>query len=113
MGEISTRIWLDDRLWDKARRRAVAEGVTIRDLLPRLVGQALATLQRNAEPPAAAAAPAAVPGISEPALAGPPVVALSEAYRCGLCGAEVRVTALSNHLGKHIKERQALEAERS
>lgn len=106
MSELSTRVWLDERLWETVRGRAIAEGTTVRELIPRLVKQGVSPRLVPAVPPAPAA-------VSRPAPPGPPVVALSETYRCDECGAEVRLGGLSNHLGKHLKERQAPQAERS
>ncbi len=105
MGEVSTRIWLDERLWDHLRTRALAEGVTVRELLPRLVRQAVAGPVSPTQP--------APPAVRSPAEAGLPTVVLAEMYRCDVCGAEVRPGGLSNHLGRHLKERQAGAAERS
>jgi hypothetical protein len=41
------------------------------------------------------------------------MVPLADVYRCGVCGAEMRLGGVSNHMGKHKKEREAAEAERS
>lgn len=113
MSDISTRIWLDERIWDRIRRRAEAEQTTIRELIPRLVSEFLD------KPTTASAqmAPAAPTTTSSPSEAtsesGVPVVALSDVYQCGVCGAQIRLGGLSNHLGRHQKEQQASEAERS
>src|SRR5579883_3476631 len=41
VSEISTRVWLDERLWEDVRLRAEAEGTTIRELIPVLVGRVI------------------------------------------------------------------------
>lgn len=116
MSEISTRVWLDERLWDNVRRRAEAEGTTIRDLIPLLVGRVLtepatAAIREQSSPPSSSPSPALAMG---PAVeSGPPVVALSDVYQCGVCGAQIRLGGLSNHLGRHLKEQQSTDAERS
>lgn len=120
--EISTRVWLDEQLWDGLRNRAQAEQTTIRELIPDLLGRALSgearqpaapssppPLPKPAEPLASAPAPVVTP----PAEAGPPVVALSDVYQCGVCGTQIRLGGLSNHLGRHLKEQQSAEGERS
>jgi hypothetical protein len=40
-------------------------------------------------------------------------MALSDIYRCGVCGTEIRLGGVSQHMNKHKKEREASEAERS
>ncbi len=113
MSEISTRIWLDEALWHKVRSRAISEGTTIRELVPRLMGQMLG------EPPASTGpskmAPPGQAGQEPAAEAGTslPVVVLSDLYRCGVCGAEVKVGGLTIHMGKHVKEQRANDGERS
>lgn len=113
LSEISTRIWLDEALWHKVRSRAISEGTTIRELVPRLIGQMLgespaSTRPSTMSPPSyAGQAPAAEAGTSLP------VVVLSELYRCGVCGAEVKVGGLTIHMGKHVKEQRANDGERS
>ncbi|HEX5505424.1 MAG TPA: hypothetical protein VFW96_22595 [Thermomicrobiales bacterium] len=113
MTEISTRVWLEEGQWDTVRERAVAEGTTVRALIPRLLERALAggPPRPEAAPPPPAPAPPPPPAATEDA--GPPVVALAPVYTCAVCGAQVRAGGLSNHLGKHLKEQQAAEAERS
>jgi hypothetical protein len=118
VSEISTRIWLDERLWNEVTDRAVTEGMTVRELIPRLVNRCLAvasasTWQTGSE--AGPIAPAgALPSPDSPAAEpGLPVVALSDIYRCGVCGAEVRLGGVSQHMNKHKKERESSEAERS
>lgn len=116
MSEISTRIWLDERIWDDVRRRAEAEGTTIRELIPLLVGRVLAEpapASTRAQAPPSAAPPAPSLAIGPASDSGPPVVALSDVYQCGVCGAQIRLGGLSNHLGRHQKEQQATDAERS
>ncbi len=112
MGATSTRIWLEDSLWDQVARMAVSEGTTVRELLPRLIAGSLAG---SLAPPLPSAPRATVgPAADEPSVtAGPPVVTLAEAYRCGECGAQIKTAGLSAHLGKHLRERQAAETERS
>ncbi len=113
MSDISTRIWLDERIWDRVRRRAEAEQTTIRELIPRLVSQVLDTSSTVSEPPATAT-PTSTPSPSATTTeTGLPVVTLSDVYQCGVCGAQIRLGGLSNHLGRHQKEQQASEAERS
>ncbi|HVC32074.1 MAG TPA: hypothetical protein VNL16_01035 [Chloroflexota bacterium] len=113
MSDISTRVWLDERLWDGVRNRAEAEGMTIRELIPRLVRHGLNEPAVMAEP-VAVAVPSSTPALDSPSSEpGPPVVALSDVYQCGVCGAQVRLGGLSNHLGRHLKEQQASDAERS
>jgi hypothetical protein len=113
MSELSTRIWLDERLWAALRQRAIAEGVTIAELIPRLVQQTMTAPSGVRSQPAAAPAPAPTPEQSGPDEGDLPTAVLSPSYRCAVCGAEVRLGGLSNHLGKHLKERAASEAERS
>lgn len=111
MSEISTRIWLDEHLWDGVRSRADAEGTTIRALIPELLAQSLASSVARAEPVRPPSVEAPPQTLSSPA--GPPVVGLSDNYLCGVCGAQIRLGGLSNHLGRHVKEQQAAEGERS
>jgi hypothetical protein len=111
--EVSTRVWLDGELWEQLSDRAIAEGVTVRDLVPRLVGQAIAPA-----PPAPVARAPLVSATSAPAGAppvesGPPILVLSDVYRCAVCDAVVKVGGLTIHMGKHMKELRAPEAERS
>ncbi len=109
MTDISTRVWLDEKLWEALRRRAVAEGTTARDLIPRLLGRALAEGRAGAQASVAAApvaAPAESVGAAGPSV-GTPVVPLVEAYICGVCGEELKPSRLSAHLGKHVREQQA------
>ena len=112
MADISTRVWLDEDLWEAVRRRAVTEGVTVRELIPHLLGCALAqsgpggqagTAALPVGPSGECTDTAAAPG-------GPPEVPLAEAYICGVCGEELKLSRLSAHLGKHLKEQQASEA---
>jgi hypothetical protein len=115
MSEISTRIWLDERMWNEVASRAVLERTTVRELLPQLVSQSLggaATLmpEGDHQPVPSSAGSSAQAQTPE---AGLPVIPLSDVYCCGVCGAEVRLGGVSNHLGKHKKEREATEAERS
>ncbi len=112
MGEISTRVWLDESLWNKIRERAVADDLTVRELIPRLVERALAAPPARAEPktePAVAPPPAA----RETAEPGLPTIVLSDLYHCDVCGGQVKLGGLTIHMGKHMKERQTAEAERS
>ncbi len=116
LSEISTRIWLDEQLWNEVTNRATAEGTTVRELIPQLVSQCLtSSLASQVSPQMGAAAPAGAASshLSPPSEPGPPVVVLSAVYRCGVCGAEVRLGGVSNHLGKHLKEQQSSEVERS
>lgn len=117
MSEVSTRVWLDGRLWDKVTRRAVAEGTTVRELIPQLVNQSLAAPAASAQnrpaivaPPPADTSPVAAETVAED---GMPVMPLADVYRCSICGAEMRLGGVSNHMGRHKKEREAAEAERS
>jgi hypothetical protein len=112
LSELSTRVWLDERLWDGLRRRAVAEKVTVRELIPRLVARAMG------EGPAAAVLPAAtVPraptAATTQAESDLPVIPLAELYRCAVCEGQVKLGALAMHMNKHMKEQQAPNAERS
>lgn len=115
MSEVSTRIWLDERVWNEVASRAVLERTTVRELLPQLVSQSLG----GAATPVSEGDRQAVPSSSgssaqaQTSEAGLPVIPLSDAYCCGVCEAEVRLGGVSNHLGKHKKEREASEAERS
>ncbi|MBV9281229.1 MAG: hypothetical protein JOZ41_14205 [Chloroflexi bacterium] len=114
MSEVSTRIWLDDQLWEAVTNRAVTEGITVRELIPRLVDQSM-TVAPAPVGQADAAEPARtlpLPEIAE-GEASLPILPLADVYRCAICGAEVRLGGVSNHLGKHKKEREASEAERS
>ena len=116
MSEISTRIWLDERLWNEVTDRAVTEGMTVREMIPRLVSQCLTVASAwQTGPEAGPIAPTgASPSPDSPAAEpGPPVVALSDVYRCGVCGAEIRLGGVSQHMNKHKKERESSEAERS
>lgn len=112
MSDISTRVWLPEPLWDVVRARALADGTTVRELIPRLLDQAV-TGRPTSGSDAAPVAVAATPATTAPAASEPPTVPLSDSYQCGVCGAQVRAGGLSNHLGKHLKEQQAAEAERS
>lgn len=118
MSEISTRIWLDERLWNDLRSRAETEGVTVRELIPLLVRQVVSqgpakdAVVPQETPSAAARQPALAPS-PPPAEVGPPIVTLSDVYQCGVCGLQVRLGGLSNHLGRHLKEQQTADAERS
>ena len=111
MAEISTRVWLDEDLWETMQRRAVAEGATVRELIPRLLGYVLADLapagQAMTVTPRAGPTQECTPAAGGPS--GVPVVPLAEAYGCGICGEELRLSRLSAHLGKHLKELQASE----
>ena len=114
MNEISTRIWLDERVWKEIADRARAEGTTVRELIPQFVRQSLGArpsvaVDASQSAPSVPTSPSSSPA-SEPGL---PVVLLSDAYGCGVCGAEVRLGGLSNHLAKHRKEQEASELERS
>lgn len=117
MSEISTRVWLDEHVWIEVTNRAVIEGMTVRELIPRLVQQSLPVALTSAgqgEPYSDPQTPAAATLTeSVDTTSGLPVVTLSDVYRCGICGAEVRLGGLSNHIGKHKKEREAAEAEGS
>lgn len=113
--ELSTRIWLDEELWNAIRSRAIAERTTVRALIPHLLGQIVAGQRGVPSVPEILSRPPGTtpPAAPAPAEAGPPVVVLAEMYRCDICGAEVRLGGLSNHMGKHLKERRAAEAEGS
>jgi len=118
VSEISTRIWLDERLWNEVTDRAVTEGMTVRELIPRLVSRCLTVASAPAWQTGSEAGPIAPAGASPSAESpaaepGLPVVALSDVYRCGICGAEVRLGGVSQHMNKHKKEREASEVERS
>ncbi|MGH2460150.1 MAG: hypothetical protein ACRDIY_14945 [Chloroflexota bacterium] len=113
MSEISTRVWLDERLWEDVRHRAEAEGTTIRELIPALVRRVVVGSPVLEERPAVATSPPADAPLAPAAEPGVPTVALSDVYQCGVCGAQIRLGGLSNHLGRHLKEQQAAEAERS
>jgi hypothetical protein len=92
----------------------MTEGTTVRELIPQLVKQSLAaSVQTRSATPAPQ--PAATPSINVETVAedGMPVMPLADVYRCGICGAEMRLGGVSNHMGKHKKEREAAEAERS
>ncbi|MHB0875621.1 MAG: hypothetical protein ACYC5O_06225 [Anaerolineae bacterium] len=112
MTDISTRIWLDEGLWEAVRRRAIAEGATVRELIPQLLGCALA--QGGPGGQTGTAAPPGGPSgectLAAAASSGTPAVPLAEAYICGVCGEELKLSRLSAHLGKHLKEQQASEA---
>jgi hypothetical protein len=104
---------LEERLWNAVTNRAVTEGTTVRELIPLLVNQSLAAprTMQNSHP--AAVSVSAPPVAAEPGESGLPVMPLADIYRCGVCGAEMRLGGVSNHMGKHKKEREAAEAERS
>ncbi len=113
MSEISTRVWLDERLWQKVRSRAVADGTTVRELIPRLIAQILSEAPTKGAPPAKARAVEAPIPVSTPETSGPPVIELSDVYRCGVCGADVKMGGLTIHMGKHMKELKVQQAEGS
>lgn len=118
MREVSTRVWLGEKVWTELQNRAAAEGTTVRELIPRLVGRGLTG---SAEPapavgpaaPATTQRPGPTPAESAEPEAGPPVIVLSSLYRCDVCGGQVKLGGLTIHMGKHMKERQAADAERS
>jgi hypothetical protein len=113
MGEVSTRVWLDERLWQEVTNRALSERTTVRELIPELVSRSLTADPATSEP-ALRTGPGAAPSIESLAGEnGPPVMALSDVYRCGVCGMEIRLGGVSQHMNKHKKEREAAEAERS
>lgn len=95
MSEVSTRVWLDEALWDELRRRAIREGVLVRDLIPRLPAQNAAGAGRTVAP-------------GRPDDGGPPVAPMAEVYRCGACGA-----AVNQHINRHHKKAQTAAAVRS
>ncbi|MHB8576495.1 MAG: hypothetical protein ACYDCQ_14330 [Dehalococcoidia bacterium] len=118
MSEISTRVWLDERLWDAVRQRALREGATARDVIPQLVGQALSGARAAAAPvpqPATVPLPALAPSPpqalagGEPAVgtSGFPIVPMAEQYECGVCHATLRLGAVSQHVNRHLKESQS------
>ena len=115
LSEVSTRLWFEEGLWNALSRRAIAEHITIRELAPRLVNEAL----RGATRPAAAPHPQPVQAplppapVASDAAAGPPVVPMAETYICGVCGAEIKLGAVSQHINRHLKEQQAAQAARS
>jgi hypothetical protein len=118
VNEISTRIWLDEPLWNAVTDRAITEGVTVRELIPQLVRQCLTASpaavvaeRREAGPPASAAAVSLLE--SADAETGLPIMPLADVYLCSVCGAEVRLGGVSQHMNKHKKERESSEAERS
>ena len=118
MGEVSTRVWIDDALWEELRQRALADKTTVRELIPQLLQQGIGHTQ--AAHPGADEAKAALPtpGVVSPgaepgAETEVPVVELSDVYRCAVCGAQVKLGGLVIHMGKHLKERKAAEEERS
>ncbi len=113
MSEISTRVWLDERLWEDVRLRAEAEGTTIRELIPVLVGRVIQAGAVPEERPVIASRSPAETSPTPSTEPGPPTVTLAEVYQCGVCGAQIRLGGLSNHLGRHLKEQQAAEGERS
>ena len=113
MSEVSTRIWLDESLWNAIRERALAQGTTVRELLPDVIGQALAGVRPRAEKPAAVAAPVSAAAVVPPSESGPPLAVLADVYQCAVCGMEVKLGGLSQHLGKHRREQEAPIAERS
>jgi hypothetical protein len=118
VSEISTRIWLDERLWEDLRSQAETEGITVRELIPLLVRQVAgkgvapeaAVSRESASAPARPLTPEPPP---LPTAGGPPIVTLTAEYQCGVCGVQIRMGGLSNHLGRHLKEQQSAEAERS
>lgn len=114
MSEVSTRIWLDERLWNEIMDKAMSEGITVRELIPRLVRRSIMGAPTSARQggPAAEAVSAPSTGSASPQQ-GPPVMALSDVYRCGVCDAEIRLGGVSQHMNKHKKEREASEEERS
>ncbi len=91
MSEISTRVWLDEGLWQKVRNRAIADGTTVRELIPRLITQILSQAPTKGAPPGKARAVEVPPPPSTPATSGPPVIELSDVYHCGVCGTDVKV----------------------
>lgn len=113
MSEISTRIWLDEKLWQAVRDRAIAEGITARELIPRLLNQALSEALTVASHPPTIEASAGPPIERLLTEAGPPVVTVADVYRCAACNAEVKAGGIGIHISKHIKERQAQQLERS
>lgn len=113
MSEISTRVWLDEELWQKVRNRAIADGTTVRELIPRLITQILSEAPAKGAPPAKARAVEAPIPVSAPETSGPPVIELAEVYRCGVCGVDIKVGGLTIHMGKHMKELKAQQAEGS
>jgi hypothetical protein len=98
VSEISTRVWLDERLRGEVSNQAIAEGMTVRELIPRLVSRSLAPHPASqADRQVSLPTPAAVPASDESSTAqpGPPILALADVYRCGVCGAEIRLGGVS------------------
>ncbi|MBI4318459.1 MAG: hypothetical protein HY675_08215, partial [Chloroflexi bacterium] len=106
MSEVSTRVWLNEELWQKVRDRAIADGTTVRELIPQLIGQSLREVATKGEPKKTPAVEAPTPTAAQRS-SGPPVIELAEVYRCGVCGTDVKMGGLTIHMGKHMKERQA------
>jgi hypothetical protein len=107
-------------------RRAIAEGTTVRELAPRLIEAGLRGAAHGSPAPATPAAPtpAAPPTpvpfpstdndeSAAPAVDRPPVVVMSELYTCGVCNAELKLGAVSQHMNLHLKEHLAAQAARS
>jgi hypothetical protein len=106
-------------------RRAIAEGTTVRELAPRLIEAGLRGAPHGSPAPATPAAPVPAapppPTPSQPAsapeaalaLARPPIVVMSELYTCGVCNAELKLGAVSQHVNRHLKEHLAAQAARS
>jgi hypothetical protein len=111
--ELSTRIWLEEGLWNQVSTRAIAEGTTLRELIPKLLGAAVSVQAAPAAPSPGSAAQVEREAGDSAEDTGPPVIVLSDVYCCAVCGAQVKVGGLTAHMGKHVKERQAVEAERS
>jgi hypothetical protein len=125
VSEVSTRLWFEEPLWDAVSRRAIAEGTTVRELAPRLIEAGLRGAPHGSPAPATPAAPVPAapppPTPSQPAsapeaalaLARPPIVVMSELYTCGVCNAELKLGAVSQHVNRHLKEHLAAQAARS
>jgi hypothetical protein len=130
VSEVSTRLWFEEPLWDAVSRRAIAEGTTVRELAPRLIEAGLRGAAHGSALPTtpAAPAPAAAPTPLTPtptppqpapatdaalALDRPPIVVMSELYTCGVCNAELKLGAVSQHVNRHLKEHLAAQAARS
>ncbi|MCL5257411.1 MAG: hypothetical protein M1319_06400 [Chloroflexi bacterium] len=113
MSEISTRVWLSDDLWQKVRKLAIARKTTVREEIPRLIGQALSESPSEPGLPAKAPSIGTSPTVPKQTESGLPIIELHEVYRCAVCGADVKVGGLTMHMGKHMKELRAREAERS
>ena len=101
MSQRSTRVWLEEELWEEMRRRSIAKGTTVRELIPHLLGQALS---RSSGPAEAGERPPSPPAIPEAEGEGPPTVPLAEEYRCGVCGGIYKLGGLSTHLRRHSDE---------